>query len=534
MPKKVIVSVKTKSKRTTRRRGVRGSGAYYPGGRVLRGQGGFFDDVGNALKGIAGPALGLVGGALDAVIPGASTITGGIRKLAGLGAYTPVHSNAILAQPVPKVGSEVDNGIRYHHEEYLGDITSSTGWELTQFHINPGLSETFPWLSTIASSFQKYRIDGLVMYVRSTSSVAISNTSDLGLGTLLGAFQYNVYDEPPQSKVEMLQLSGSLSGKPSEDHMYPLECAPGKGVMTNRLVRHTGVNDDLAKYDHATFNLATVGFPGEYALGELWISYNVLLMAPKVEDALQFCHTANTSADDMVQHVTTAAVVSGNSRYFSWVPKSLDESAFMRNTLAWKTTTYTDGLPVWQIPAGTAGYYQISAKLVSFIDTIFATSNETPEVTFEVQGSSGSVVNVDVPPFNRAAIPDMDMKEMFSIVVQITALPDRPLYFRINVPYSDGTDHGPVSGTAFAITSNFSITKLSDKWLPDTTTGSGVVSSRVKVVRSRNAAVANRLTASLSGAASATAAAKSSSVTVNNSSTSPLASTSQASSKSVG
>lgn len=459
---------------------LKGRGAYYPGGRVLRGKGGFFDDVGNALKGIAGPALGLIGGALDTVIPGAGSVASGIRRLVGLGAYTPVSSNAILAQPVPKVGSEADNGIRYHHEEYLGDVTSSTDWELTQFHVNPGLPETFPWLSTIASSFQKYRIDGLVFYLRSTSSVAIANSTDLGLGTVLGAMQYNVYDSPPQSKVEMMALSGSLSGKPSEDHIYPLECAPSKGVMTNRLVRHTGVADDLAKYDHAIFNLATVGFPGEYALGELWVSYNIVLMAPKVEDALPFLHNDTNSPDTAVCQVA-------DNNLIHWVPNTLAPSNTLINTLGWKIVTFSDGQPALSIPSGTSGYYQLTFEFDSATHMASGNAYVNPYTL----DATGTIAATNKP---LIALATSDVV-VWSGVYHISTLPDRDGLFRFEIRGANG-----LSGLTVSVNTLMSIVRCSDRWIPDTTTGAGVVAARVKVVRSRNSAYPNRLTAQRSAA----------------------------------
>lgn len=58
--------------------------------------------------------------------------------------------------------------------------------------------------------------------------------------------------------------------------------------MRNLLVRKQGVSDDLAKYDHANFVIATEGMPGSsYNMGELWVSYTVELIAPRSEDPVQ-------------------------------------------------------------------------------------------------------------------------------------------------------------------------------------------------------------------------------------------------------
>lgn len=457
MPK---LAKKIGGRKGTRR--VRGKGAYYPGGMTLRGRGGFFQDLGNGLKKIAGPLIGAVGGVANTVFPGAGMVANGIRQLIGAGAYSPVRSNAILAQPVPRVNSTQDVGVSYSHCEFLGDVTGSTDWELTQFHVNPGLPEVFPWLSGVASNFQKYRISGLVFYIRSTSSVAISNTTDLGLGTVLGGFQTNVYDKAPASKLEFLSLSGARSGKPSEDHIYPMECDRSKNVFGNLLVRTVGVQDDLAKYDHAVFNLATVGFPGSYYLGELWVSYQLTLMAPKVEAA--------------VPSITSRPVWGGttwNERRFNaekvlnydpeqgnaWmIVPPLSDSVQVLNSAGWSTGLDEKGNPVLVVPAGTVGYFLVSSMLH------IAGGQNTNEMglDFTATDNSGSVnpdrstwYGLDPPPVKSGSAPgsfqQLVAREM---VFKIQALPDRPLKIRSYV-----ADAAQAAGVMFSM----NIVRLPDK-----------------------------------------------------------------------
>jgi len=448
---------------------LRGKGAYYPGGRVLRGKGGFFDDLGNIFKGAIGPVVGALGKAADSVIPGAGTVASGITKLIGVGAYTPVKSNAILAQPVPKVGSSQDQGVRYRHEEYLGDVTSSEDWELTQFHVNPGLAESFPWLSTIASNFQKYRINGLVFYLKSTSSSAIANTSDLGLGTVLGAFQYNVYDPPPSSKVEFLALSGSGSGKPSDDHIYPMECDPSKIQFKNLLVRSKGQVDDLAKYDHATLNLATVGFPGVYNLGELWVSYDVTLIAPRVQESQQFMHSEIGAFNvGLVHQVGADAVV--------LVPPAdliPDRPGYMRNTLNWTSspTNNEGGTPVagfqphqYEVAPGTNGIFMFTFT----VTTNAGNFNDVPLTWKPVRG--GSVVMLDAQHVRQGVYCQ------YTEIVKIEANPTEPLLMYPACYLGTTTNTG-------ATVTGFRIVRLPDNYYRATTTGSGVVSTHTKVRR---------------------------------------------------
>lgn len=464
---------------------LKGKGAYYPGGRVLRGKGGFFDDIGSIAKSVVGPLISAVGSAADSVIPGASGVANGIRKLVGMGAYKAVTRNAILAQPVPKVNSAQDQGIRYCHEEYLGDVTSSQLWEITQFAVNPGLSDTFPWLSTIASSFQKYRIDGLVFYLRSTSSVAISNTTDLGLGTVLGAFQYNLYDPMPASKVDMLALSGSLSGKPSEDHIYPMECMTSKNVFATRLIRSKGVSDDLAKYDAAKFCLATTGFPGEYALGELWVSYDITLMAPRVEEALPF---DVLPGDNTFPNSTE--LITDTKKFLSVCPltRGGGPQPEMSN-LGWEHVVYTDNYRAWKVPPGTSGRFLIS------YNAALTGAGAAPDGTFHLQvlqGGSVKVTSYDIGEFSGLVYTVDVGYESLSAgihVVDVAAEPDKPLLFRFGPNVNSSTTGG---------TSTFLITRVSDHMVPDASTGTGTVATRSKLRRGNSlAAVAYRVAKSL-------------------------------------
>jgi len=277
-------------------------------------------------------------------------VVSGIGHLLGLGAYIPVKRNSVItAHPVPVVHSTKDTGIRYRHYEYLGDLTGSEEWNITQFRINPGLSEVFPWMSKIAANFQKYRFDGLVFYLRSTSSVAVASSTNLAMGSVMGAFQYRSSDTAPTSMVEFMALSGSTSNRPSEDQIFPMECDPSKNVFGNLLVRTGGVSDDLQKYDHATFNLATVGFQSPYVIGQVWVSYDVLLIAPKTSSADGFLLFNGKSVNE------TPTVGQKRRIFPTAVPGAVGVlSGRTYNTFGWKVANAPDGTPCFEVPAGTS------------------------------------------------------------------------------------------------------------------------------------------------------------------------------------
>lgn len=274
-----------KAARRARRARLRqqGRGAYRAlGARVLNGRGGFWDDVKGFFRGAGKPLIGAAGKVLDNFVPGSGAIVSGISRLVGLGAYQPVRNNTILASPVPFMHSTIDDGVRIAHHEYLGNLSMSSNLVNTRFPINPGLPSVFPWLSQIAENFQEYQFMGLVFYFRSTSAEAVAGSSNYALGSVMGAVQYNVNDQPPVTQSEFLTLAGATDGKPGQDQLFPVECDPMKSVFRTHFVRRglTGIAD-LAQYDVGVMNLATVGGQGAYPAGQVWVAYDVKLCKPQ-------------------------------------------------------------------------------------------------------------------------------------------------------------------------------------------------------------------------------------------------------------
>jgi len=186
----------------------------------------------------------------------------------------------------------------------------------------------------------------------------------------MGAFQYNSYDTAPTSKTDFLTLSGSVTGRPSDDHLYPLECDRSKNLFGNLLIRTAGVGDDLQKYDHATFNLATVGFQAEYPLGELWVSYDVVLQAPKTETSLPWYSTWDVISTDYHDPL--------GGRYLNLASM---KSKNVSNTLH-LTREIADNLECFAIPAGGSGLYRFTCSVWPSMVV-----DEAPKIDFmSVQG----------------------------------------------------------------------------------------------------------------------------------------------------
>lgn len=229
---------------------------------------------------VASIARGLTGVAQQ-FIPGLGPIASGVGKLFGFGAYTTAEADKILAARVPTMNATLDQGVRVSHHEFIGDVLSTSDFAVLKYPLNPGVSGTFPWLSSVAAAFQEYELNGCVFYFKSTSANAL-NSTNTALGQVIGAVQYNPYLASPASKIEMLGLSSAADGKPSESNLYPVECKADMVLMRSKLVRSGAVVDDLAKYDHGNFFLGTNGSQAIATVGELHIVYDITLKKPKL------------------------------------------------------------------------------------------------------------------------------------------------------------------------------------------------------------------------------------------------------------
>jgi hypothetical protein len=174
------------------------------------------------------------------------------------------------------------------HKEYISDITSTTGFGVySQYPLNPGLSVTFPWLSTIAQQYQEYTWKGVIFEFRSTSGdvVASSNTA---LGSVMMATNYRGTAPVYTNKLSMLNEYFSSDAKPSEDFCHPIECDPRENPYNVQYVRGAAVpaGEDEKTYDLGIMSIATEGMQASSVdIGELWVSYEVELRKPVVSGA---------------------------------------------------------------------------------------------------------------------------------------------------------------------------------------------------------------------------------------------------------
>jgi hypothetical protein len=237
-----------------------------------------FSDVGGTL----GTAIGSMFGG-----PGVGRNVGrwlgsGIGSIFGSGDYTMIGSDPkynVLTNgaQIPKFSSTHATNI-ICHREYLGDIIGTAGFNNVLYPLNPGISSTFPWLSTVAEAYQEYRFHGLIFEFRPLITDFVTSGAP---GVIIMATNYNADLVAYANKQQMENSEFAVSVKPTKDLIHGVECATQQTILPQRFVR-TGsvpVGQDLRLYDYGNFQFATQQNPIQ-DLGELWVSYCVEFFKP--------------------------------------------------------------------------------------------------------------------------------------------------------------------------------------------------------------------------------------------------------------
>lgn len=278
--KKFLQESKKKSKRPSTRGRKQNSNYQYPGfGRSLGSMAGNY---------IAPGIGGFVGGAIGDVAQA------GIKSITGFGDYT-VKSNSLLynKDAVPKFSHTNPRCTIICHREFIKDIRSSINFDSTTFDLNPGNPKMFPWLSTIAANYEEYIFQGIIFEFKTNSATAVSSTNT-ALGSVCMASQYNSLAPEFTSKHQIENYEFSNASVPCESFLHAIECDPATGNEVRYIFneRDSDLNADPRLYNLCKTTIATQGMQAASTIGELWVSYKVCLMKPKLgyQQSLMDCY----------------------------------------------------------------------------------------------------------------------------------------------------------------------------------------------------------------------------------------------------
>jgi len=233
--------------------------------------------IGTAL---GGPVGGMIGGGVGHL---AQSL---IKHITGFGDYS-VEVNSLMGNRFnpPELINQSHRSVCLRHREFITDITASSAFTVTAFNINPGLSDSFPWLAGVANNFEEYMIAGMVYEYKSLSA-DYTTASSAALGYVAMATQYNPLLPEFTDKVHLENYEFANSAKPSENFIHPIECKKSLNPVNQLFVRTGPVetNADQRLYDLGKFQIATAGNSGSGILGELWCTYEIHFFKPKLVD----------------------------------------------------------------------------------------------------------------------------------------------------------------------------------------------------------------------------------------------------------
>lgn len=212
----------------------------------------------------------------------------------GYGGYRMSGRTLLNQNGPPQVRNSKGKGFIVRHREFIQDIVSSTAFvnvisptEVTPgYAINPGNPALFPWLSKLAENFEQWIPRGIVLEYKTTSTDLAGSAAAPGIGAVIMATDYNTYNPAFGNKAQMENYEFAQSCKPSLTMLHQVETARSDTTIHEMYTRTGPVpaGADSRLYDLGNFQIATVGMQSVgFAIGELWISYEIEFRKPKIE-----------------------------------------------------------------------------------------------------------------------------------------------------------------------------------------------------------------------------------------------------------
>jgi hypothetical protein len=276
--------------------------------------------------------------------------------------------------------------ITVSHREFFTDALGSTIYNLQSFFANPGNSSIFPWLSTIAVNFSKFRFRSLIFEYEPMAST--STTGTVGL-----AFDPNSYDSIPPGKAAFYSFANSVRSAPWQAVSLSVALGNmrqppggffvwnGTGAPPNeRLEYLTG------QFMYLTDQQSATGI----AVGEIYVRYVIDLYQP-----LQAGVTASGSGSLGSGQLSLNAVTPTNTQPFGSTPVAFALPAIFASSFTI--------LPS-QINFNDTGYWLITLNYSGTGLASYALSGSTASITYNqgiqntgnTQGQQTIIVDVTV------------------------------------------------------------------------------------------------------------------------------------------
>lgn len=191
----------------------------------------------------------------------------------GSGAYS-VAVNELINNPRPPAAITVSNS------EYIGQIATDQTWSLQRAAVlNPGNGALWPWLNSLTCNYDMWRPIQIIFEFKPTMS---ENASTSSLGTVQMCVDYDQYDDPPDSKTDMVRMAGSVEAMPTKSMLMGVECDARYNQLGRFYILPNGqaIQGSKREYNLGTFYCATSGYSDgdtQVICGDIWVHYTIEL-----------------------------------------------------------------------------------------------------------------------------------------------------------------------------------------------------------------------------------------------------------------
>jgi hypothetical protein len=172
-----------------------------------------------------------------------------------------------------------DSGIQ---DEYIQDVSGSTGFVTTAIPFNPGQSTFLPRFSKEAVLYEKWICVLAEPYFKPMVSAYATNGQ---AGKVLLSFDYDASDSPPATKQQVEDSDPHSDAMPYESCRLRLDPSQLNASPMGKYVRPGGLpgSADIKSYDGGILYVSTIGNTNTTAIGELRIRYHFRLVKPVLE-----------------------------------------------------------------------------------------------------------------------------------------------------------------------------------------------------------------------------------------------------------
>lgn len=184
----------------------------------------------------------------------------------------PVAYNVAVRKNAPRFRSAEGKYI-VTNREFIAEVTGNTVFSVASFTTQPGLATSFPWLSQIANTHQRYHVKKLVF-----TYVPLSATSERGRVIL--AFAIDPLDETPISKSELFQYPTSTESSVWASNKLVVNPMSRNDTLFTRA--GAIVDTDIKTYDFGKLFVGASNTANDTdKIGEIFVDYEVELLVPK-------------------------------------------------------------------------------------------------------------------------------------------------------------------------------------------------------------------------------------------------------------